>query len=166
MAVEISRAEPKMGPLATQIEREGRESLAGADRREVKAQRRCRNTRCSIAGRKKCAGDASPARGLCIRVKYEPLAEQARRRIVRVDIGLGWGRGVDTRQGIRRPRGKHLRNHYIAGLTCKMTLNEPDSSESKTHLNGRSTDSKLPILARSQKRLFWTASGTVGGALQ
>lgn len=29
--------EPKMGPLATQIEREGRESLAGADRREVKA---------------------------------------------------------------------------------------------------------------------------------
>ena len=30
--------EPKQGPLATQIEREGRESLAGADRRAVKEQ--------------------------------------------------------------------------------------------------------------------------------
>jgi hypothetical protein len=36
---------------------------------------------------------------------WNRLAERARRRIVRVDIGLGWGRGVDTRQGIRRPQG-------------------------------------------------------------
>ena len=27
------------------------------------------------------------------------------------------------------PPKKHLRNPYIAGLTCKMTLNEPDSSD-------------------------------------
>jgi hypothetical protein len=55
----------------------------------------------------------------------EPLAEQARRRIVRVDIGLGWGRGVDTRQGIRRAtrvvrrRSNHLseeRSHQIMRL--------------------------------------------------
>jgi hypothetical protein len=31
----------------------------------------------------------------------EPLAERA----MRVGMGLGWGRGVDTRQGIRRPQG-------------------------------------------------------------
>jgi hypothetical protein len=29
------------------------------------------------------------------------------------------------------PPKKHLRNPYIAGVTCKITLNEPDSSDIK-----------------------------------